>query len=85
MKNVANGRFLPNTSYSTSIHMCEETTVGGERTNGGISAVGVGEQLCPEKQLGSLGIPDLNCVSEGEGESGEGGKEQKTFSINDLV
>ena len=58
----------------------EETTVGGER----IFWVGIGGLLLLEKKLGSLEIPDLDCIFEGEGEPIENGEEQKFISINNL-
>ena len=49
--------------------------------------MGIDDLFCLEKKkkLGSLDIPDLNCIFEGDGKPVENWEEQKVFSINDLV
>ena len=51
---------------------------------GADSESGVGSDL--RRRLDALsGTPDLKSISKGEGQSGESWKEQKMFSIDDLV
>ena len=51
---------------------------------GAVSELGVGSDS--GRRLESLsGSPNLKSVSKGEGQSGESGKEQKMFCIDDLV
>ena len=41
VKEIASGGLLPNADFSSGVYMCEETSIGGERTTGGIIQVGV--------------------------------------------
>ena len=54
--------------------------------SGDVYVVRVQRELRFEKELrNGIDIPDLNCISEDEGESGESGKEQKSVRASDPI